>query len=183
VKVLGYFDRVILAIYTISLGLVSLALIAIAVAGWGAPLDFLRTSAAGVTGRVGFAFVGIVLLVVSVRLTGVGIAGSPRRRAIVHSLSMGDVRVSVHAIEGMVQRLVRNVAGVRDAKALIENWEEGLSVRVRATVGPETPIADLAATIQDAIQTQVQRVVGIAVVRVRVEIDHISPETRRGRVE
>ncbi len=181
-KIVGYFDRVILALYTISLGIASIALILIA-AGWRVPLEFLRTSAFTAGGRVGIALVGLVLLVVSVRLTGVGIAGSPRRRAIVHSLSMGDVRVSVHAIEGMVQRLVRNVAGVRDAKALIENWEEGLSVRVRATVGPETPIADLAATIQDAVQTQVQRVVGINVVRVRVEIDHISPETRRGRVE
>ena len=89
----------------------------------------------------------------------------------------------MHAIEGMVQRLVRNVAGVRDAKALIENFDDGLSVRVRATVGPETPISELSGTIQEAVQTQVQRVVGIAVSRVRVEIDHISPESRRGRVE
>jgi len=182
VKTVGYFDRVILAIYTISLGLASLGLILLAL-GWRTPLEYIRTSALTVPGRFAIGLVGLVLIIVSVRLTGVGISGTPRRRAIRHELPLGDVRISVHAVEGMVQRLVRNVAGVRDASAVIERWEDGLAVRVKATVGPGEPIADLSTTIQDAVKTQIQRVIGVPVAQVRIDIDHISPETRRSRVE
>ncbi len=181
-KIVGYFDRVILAIYTISLGIASLGLILLAF-GWRTPLEYIRTSALTIPGRIEIGIIGLVLVVVSVRLVGVGISGSPRRRAIKHELALGDVRISVSAVEGMVQRLVRNVAGVRDASAVMERWEDGLSVRVRATVGPGEPVTDLSATIQDAIRTQVQRVIGMPVKQVRIEINHISPETRRSRVE
>lgn len=182
-KIVGYFDRVILTIYTISLGIVSLGLIWVGATGWHAPLDLIRTSSQTLAGRFEIGVIGLVLFTVSVRLLGVGFLGSPRRRAVVHQLTMGDVRISLHAVEGMVQRLVRNISGVRDAKAVVESKNDGLAVRVRATVGPETTITDLTETIQEEIRTQVRRVVGIDVREVRVEVDHITPEVRRGRVE
>lgn len=181
-KIVGYFDRVILAIYTISLGIVSLGLVAVGL-GWHAPLEAVRTSSYTAAGRIEIGFVGLVLLIVSVRLMGVGFIGSTRRRSIVHQMNLGDVRISLHAIEGMIQRLVRNISGVREAKALIESTDGGISVRVRATVGPEVTITELTETIQDAIREQVRRVVGIEVRKVRLDVDHITPEVRRGRVE
>lgn len=182
-KALSVIDRVILVLYTIVLGLVSIVLILVAV-GWRSPLGYLQTAAVSGPGRLTMAILGAVLIVVNVRLAAVAFAGGWRRKQIVHDLALGRVRVSLSAVEGLISRLVRAHSGVKEASSAVRLTSDGVAVYVRCTVGPEVEIESLSAELQQAIRSQVKQVVGISVERVHIDVDHISPRpTRVSRVD
>jgi uncharacterized alkaline shock family protein YloU len=181
-KTLGVVDRIVLSVYTIGLIVASLGLLAMA-AGWSGPLGWIRTGLSTDGGRATFAAIGIVLLGTSVRLLAVAFVGGGASHAIVHNLPLGRVKVSLPAVEGLVVRLVRNTPGVKEAKAAVKVEGELLQIKVRLVVGPEIPIGELSEAIQESVKSQVRQVVGVAVERVDVEVDHITPTPRRSRVD
>lgn len=180
-KTLGVFDRIVLSVYTVGLIVVAMVLLALA-GGWSAPLAWLTDGTGTESGRAILALVGLLLLLTSVRLLAVAFGGG-KASAIVHDLPLGKVRVSLSAIEGLVVRLVRSAAGVREAKAAVRLHDEALQVRIRAVVGPEIPIGELAEELQQSVRNQVRQVVGVAVDSVQVEIVNITPKARKARVE
>ncbi|MHB1505657.1 MAG: alkaline shock response membrane anchor protein AmaP [Sulfobacillus sp.] len=179
-KAISIIDRVILVLYTITLGLVSVAMILMGF-GWLNPLRFLDRLTLAVSGRLTVAVIGAILLLISVRLASVAFAGGWRRRHIVHQLPMGRVRVSMPAVEGLVKRLVKAHGGVHEAHVAVRMGSKGLLVAVRTTVGPEVEIATLSDELQQAIRSQVNQVVGVGVERVSIDVDHITPAARTPR--
>lgn len=181
-RTVGIIDRVILALYTISLGLVSIVLMFMA-GGWRGPLAYIEESMTTPLGRVGLGVVGLILFIVSLRLAVVALGVTGSRRSVVHDLPMGRVKVSLDAIEGLVGRLIRAQPGVKDARAVVVSTDHGLTIRVHATVGPELSISESSEDMQRAVQEQVKQVVGVAVERVLIDVVRITPETRRARVD
>lgn len=180
-RTLGVFDRIVLAVYTVGLIVVAFVLLGLA-GGWSGPLVWLRTSMASQGGRALMALVGVLFLLTSARLLAV-VFGGGGAHSVVHDLPLGKVRVSVGAIEGLVVRLVRGVPGVREAKASVRVKDDLLQVRIRAVVGPEVPIGELAEELQQSVRNQVRQVVGVGVDKVVVEVTNITPQTRKARVE
>lgn len=182
-KALSVIDRVILVVYTLTLSLVCIILVAVAL-GWQDPLRFMDRAPLSVAGRLTMAVVGLSLLLVNIRLAAVAFLGGWRRKQIIHDLPMGRVRISLSAVEGLVARLVRAHSGVKEARSAVRLTPEGISVYVRSTVGPEVEISRLSDELQQAIKSQVRQVVGVSVERVAIDIDHISPRpTRVSRVD
>lgn len=178
---MGIFDRIILTLYTFSLTFISFVTVLIAL-GWDRPLRYVEESLAGRDGRLVVGISGAVVLIVSLRLLYLAFRRYPRQ-TIVHETAMGEVRISLDAIENLVRKAVHQVRGVREVKAAVASAPGGVAVRVRASVTPDINIPEASDQIQNTVKNYVRNVVGIGVQEVKITVDNIGDEHRRGRLE
>ncbi len=176
------FDRVVLTLYTLFLALFSLTMLLVS-AGWSYPLDRLNWSLSTASGRWGTGVVSAVLLVASLRLLYFGFRKRRGVQTVVHETSMGEVRISLDAVEDLVRRVGRQVQGVREIKPVVTSEQSGLSVVVRTCVSPDVSIPQVSEELQTTVRNYVKNVVGATVSEVRVFVGGITTEPKRSRVE
>ncbi|MBE3590668.1 MAG: alkaline shock response membrane anchor protein AmaP, partial [Firmicutes bacterium] len=115
---MGLVDRIILTIYTFALAFFSLAIVLLAL-GWDEPQSLLAAAVATQSGRVALGLAGLVFFAVSVRLLYFAFNRPNRHRAVVHEAELGEVRISLEAVENLVARVARGIKGVRDVRPVV----------------------------------------------------------------
>jgi uncharacterized alkaline shock family protein YloU len=127
------------------------------------------------------AAVAVVILLAAL---GALVAGLSRgvERAVVRETSLGQVRISLAAIENAVYRSVRQVRGVCDVDADVRAGVAGVDVRLAVTVAPDLAIPAVSDEVQQRVERYVQETVGVSVGTVVVEIKAVASEAR-ARVE
>lgn len=178
---MGVFDRIILTIYTFALTFLSAAFVALA-AGWLTPLDRIRTVLGDPNGRWAIGLTGSIFFVASVRLLYFGFRRRATGRAVVHDTDLGEVRISLEAVENLIARVARHQRGVREARPLVAIAEGRISAYLRIWVAPDVHIPELTGSLQREIVRQVGAVMGAEVSDVRIDVINVS-EPRRSRVE
>lgn len=181
---MGIIDRIALVLFT--LGIAVLAALAIPMGfGWLAPLDWLRAALMSASGRWATGLIGLGYFVVAVRFI---LFGFSRRRypsqALTQDTELGEVRVSLGAVESLVRKTALQVRGVRDVRSLvIKNSDGGIDAELVVIVSADANIPSLSDAVQNSIRDYVHNVVGVNVGQVKVLVGDISNESRRGRVE
>jgi len=102
---------------------------------------------------------------------------------VVHETSMGEVRISLEAVENLVRKVARSTKGVREVKASVRHNKDELSVALRCTVSPEVSIPEVSEEIQNSVRQYVKRVVGVELAEVQLEVENIANDSRRGRLD
>jgi uncharacterized alkaline shock family protein YloU len=171
------FDRVVLTFYTFALLFISALAVAMAVSGWTSPLETALFYLRRPESRWAVGAVGAVFFLVSARLLYLAFRRRPSA-AVVHSASLGEVRISLGAVENLVSRVARGMKGVRDVRVGGEVRRERLYLSLRLEVGPEVAIPELADALQKEVARQVRQVVGTEVAGVSVQIKDIVGRTR-----
>ena len=178
---MGPFDRGILAIYSLTLTLLFLAAAAF-MAGWQAPfLSLWQEISLPGNKDILWALLAIYVIMGG-RLIWKGIKGERKKKqAIVHERSLGEVRVSLLAIESLAEKEAHTVEGVRDVSARVGAAPEGINVKLKVTVTPDVSIPQLSDGLQQQVRDRIHDVVGITVHEVRVAVDSFA--NRKTRVE
>lgn len=181
---MGILDRIVLELMTIGLAFVAAVAVLMAL-GWLAPLNQLQYALSATNGRWAVGLVGLVYLVGAVRFILYGFA---RRRypsqTLTQDTELGEVRVSLGAVESLVKKVAHQVRGVRDIHAWVgKNADGGIDVELQVVVSPESNIPSLSDEIQTSVRDYVHNVVGVTVGQVKVLVENISNEARRGRVD
>ncbi|HHT02408.1 MAG TPA: alkaline shock response membrane anchor protein AmaP [Firmicutes bacterium] len=177
------FDRILLTIYAVA-GMVLSGGIVLWAAGWERPLQYLnRELTYNPNSRWLLGLLGFVFLLGNFRFLTVAWQRRRGRRAVVHQTKLGDVRISLAAVEHLISRAARGVPGVREAKTRVAAGNEGLLVALRTSALPQVSIPETSQRIQDVVRRQLQDVVGIPLERIEIEVDAIAGEGRRTRVE
>lgn len=179
---MGLFDQVILAAYTLSLTLLS-GIIVLASLGWREPINTLAASLLTPEGRWTTGVLGALFLVSSVRLLFLVFRRRTPSQALVRETELGEVQIALTAVENLVNRIGRQVDGVRDMKARVAAGTQGVRVRLRAGVTTSTAVPELSDELQRLVRQQVRQVVGVEVEHVRVDIEDIGAEPRRRRLD
>ncbi|MBP2642270.1 MAG: hypothetical protein H6Q67_157 [Firmicutes bacterium] len=170
---MGIFDRVILTVYTIMLSFLSLGVVGISLRL--IPLDWVWTSISVLYGRLEASLVGAVFFLVSIRLLLAGIRLRKRERnTIVHHNEMGDVHISISAVENLVEKVSRHVKGVRDVKVSALHTKEGLKVSIKAAVSPDTNIPTVTDEMQKKVFDNIKNTVGIELADMKILVENIS---------
>lgn len=177
-----WYDQVLLSFYIFVLAFVSVLLM-LAAPGWIEPHRWLEELLMTFNGRLGVLLTGAAFFAVSVRLIIFAFAGRGSAHPVIHETNLGDVKISLDAVENLVRKVARGVKGVREIKAVVANGQGGLTANLRAVVSPEVSIPEVAEEIQSAVKQYVRRVVGVEMHEVRIEVDNISAEHRRTRLE
>ncbi|MBP2653004.1 MAG: hypothetical protein H6Q73_573 [Firmicutes bacterium] len=172
---MGIFDRIILTIYTIMLALLSLGVIVISLPLRLIPLELIGTSILSVYGHWEASLAGAVFFLVSIRLLLAGIRSRRNENnTIVHHNELGDVHISITAVENLVEKVARHVRGVRDVKVSAKHTTNGLRVNLKATVSPDTHIPTITAEMQQKIFDNIKNTIGVELADMRVIVENIS---------
>lgn len=179
---MGIFDRIILSIYTFLLTFLSLGVILMSLRL--IPLETVGTSISLLYGQWEAGLVGAVFLLVSIRLLLAGLRSRRGRKTIVHHNDMGDVHISLDAVENLVEKTARHIRGVRGIKVNATHTGSGLTVNLRAVVSPESNVPNVTAEIQSRVHEYIKNTVGIELVDMRIFVENISNDFKsKHRVE
>src|SRR5690606_36573030 len=97
---MSLFDQVILAVYTLSLTLLS-AIIVLASLGWRQPINVLAAALLTPEGRWVTGVLGTLFLVSSVRLLLIVFRRRTPSQALVRETELGEVQIALTAIENL----------------------------------------------------------------------------------
>lgn len=180
---LGTIDKIVLSIYTLALAVFSFIMMVVSIFPERVqPARMIEEALSTGRGRWSLGLVGAVFFLVSVRLILVAFrrqGGQP----VVHETAMGEVRISLDAVENLVRKTARAIKGVREIKATVIHGKDGLHVLLKGTISPEVSIPEVSEEIQSNVRTYVKRVVGVELVDIRMEVENIANEGRRTRLD
>ncbi len=179
---MGVFDRIILTVLTLIVALFSAVMIILAT-GWLVPLEILQATLVDEAGRWLIGSLAGVTFIIAVRFIYYGFHRAGADQTLVHESDLGEVRISISAVENLVRRVARQVKGVRDVRGWVQPEGGRLHVRLRAVISPDVSVPDVSGDIQGAVRDCLKNVVGVESGEVRVFVENISNEARRGRVE
>lgn len=174
-------DRLLLFIYSLSIG--ALSVIAILLLTEAIPLKLDGS----VERPVWIAGIGIaaVLFLLSLRFFYISIR---RDRSSLSSIDQrteyGDIQISTETIENLAYKAASRVRGIREVKTRIRITESGLDIVVRAMVDGDTPIPTLTEEVQKQVHDHVEEITGIPVSYVSVYIANlVQSPVIKSRVE
>lgn len=177
---MGPLDRGILLIYTLTITLLLLTL-ATFLAGWQTAANLLLREASLPQQReILWLLVGLYVIM-GARLFWKGMVVERNKQAVVQDGEMGDVRVSLPAIESLAEKVVSSRQGVRDVRARVVSAPHGINIRMNISVAPDINLPTLSKDIQQQVRDSIFNVAGISVHGVRVAVESFS--TRKNRVD
>lgn len=99
--------------------------------------------------------------------------------------SAGQVGVALEAVRSLVDKLVRDVRGVRDARVKVRSLPKGegepLSVSMALIIGQETNVAEVSAAASAVVSSHLQKILGYSQVPVEVLITDITNAAPDGK--
>lgn len=172
---MGPFDRALLTIYTVIVSIVAV-LGLLMLSGLLTPVS----PSGYVTREVQMAVLGVFLLA-GLRLLFSGRARKPDRQAVVDETVLGEVKVSLTAIESLIVKVASAVPGIREVKPRVLSEREMMAIEIKAAVSPDVNIPELSQNLQQVVQDAVRDVTGLTVQKIRVSVENIA--SHKGRVE
>ena len=115
----------------------------------------------GSTGRGIALLAGLLLLVIFTYLVWGNIQSARRERTVVLKNPLGEVLVSLAAIEDFARVLKGKIEGLKEIKGRVVYRRRGLKVSARITVISDYSIVEVTQNVQDAIRNYIQKTLGI----------------------
>ncbi|OEH85660.1 hypothetical protein BHU72_02355 [Desulfuribacillus stibiiarsenatis] len=101
---------------------------------------------------------------------------SDNRAAITQSTEVGEIRISIEALETMAERVGRQIIGVRELNAKVIPTETGAKVAVKVSLDPETNIPETMTLLQVNVKEYVEGFSGISIDKVLVVVKDVLPK-------
>ncbi|MFD0670530.1 alkaline shock response membrane anchor protein AmaP [Cohnella sp. GCM10027633] len=182
-------DRLLLFLYSIAIGVISV--FAIVAAGGGLNEGGLHDWVDEFTGgsdavQMSVIGVSVLLLLISIRFFVLSMSrGGNHAPSINQRTEHGDIRISVETVENLALKAASRTRGVKDLKARVRVSEAGLEIQIRAFVDGDGSIPSLSEEMQRSVSQHIEETTGIPVAEVSVFIANVTqaPTTFKSRVE
>ncbi|MDN5346905.1 MAG: hypothetical protein PWP65_469 [Clostridia bacterium] len=182
---MNVWERALLALYIFVTGLAALFFLTVA-AGWQLALNYLQLVLSWPDYRLILGVASGIVFLVAARFLWAGLAilrpRSDSDQALIQTTDLGEVRLTMPALESMVVRAARQIKGIREVKVRLKVLPGGLAVMLELTVLPDRSLPPLAQEAQEAVRRYLSEIAGLEVLEVRVLVSGLTPESIR-RVE
>lgn len=174
-------DRLLLFVYSISVGILSV--LAILLLTETVDLNLSRQQERGLI--ISLIIISAALFLLSIRFFYISIR---RDRHALTSIDQrteyGDIQISTDTIENLSYKAASRVRGIREVKTRIRITDAGLEIMIRAVVDGDSSIPSLTEEVQKQIHDHVQEITGIPVSYVSVYIANlVQSPVMKSRVE
>lgn len=178
---MNIFSRIFLAIYSFCIAIFSLLLIGVPFNSWAYDWTslLLRNYAMkweNVVIPAFFLCVSILFLVSGLKRKKTKVNGVTRHT------TYGEVKITLQAIEGMAQKSIKTIPGLKDIKGVAKPLEDGLIIKITACALTDVNIPETTVLVQKNIKEYIEKYTGIVVKEVKVIIQDIGLKSK-GRVE
>ena len=139
-------------------------------------LEYYWTSMINILGILEIVLIGLVILLISIRTLWLAFKREKKVDSVTKELELGEVKISLDAIETMVKQVAEQTKGVKDIQTKIRAKEDGVIIYFKGKVLPDVIIPELSEELQSDIKEHVETVSGIVVKEVKMLIENISNE-------
>lgn len=175
-------DRLILALYSLSIAIVSLVIIVI-------PFDIpgiinIRDSVnivQSMRGNYLYSLISLILFIISIRFLLSGIIGSKDIKDesfLAMRNEYGEVVIYSHTIVGLVQNTANEFSGIENINTSVNLDSGEIEVLMKGEVVPEANIPDITRELQVKVKECLENATGAKVREIKVQINNISVPTR-----
>ncbi len=164
-------DRVVLGIVAVWL---LLSAVVLALTAWGNPILASFFLSLGKT-PIDASIVTLILVLLGIYVVFLFSKTEVDNRSIVHSSDLGDIRISLHSIQGLILKTTNQIQGIQDVQVQLTEGEP-LGVRIDVNLLPDHHIPQLMETVQSQIRDYLQDTVGITVPKIEIFVKGISTE-------
>lgn len=178
---MSYFDRVLVFFYSLLVTLLLIVTVPVIAGWWPEPLKLLLSATQRTDTSIALWTSLALLIIIGFRLIYACIKRAPIPKAVVHELKLGQVHITLPAIEGLVTKAVRNIDGIKEVKPQIIPTPTGIEIVLKIIVTPDINIPQISEQIQQNVKDYILEVTGITAQNVKVLVENIS--TNRPRVE
>ena len=184
---MNLFSKIMLAIYSFFLAVISAVLIFICFEG--KILDNIYNYLVNNVLSVGYAklimllislllFILSILFLISVFKTG------KDKKGVNKQTEIGEITISLVSIENIALSTSKRLNGVSSTKANVTKQDEGVLITIRMVVFPEVNIPALSERMQNEVKSSVEDISGVKVNSVRVVVENITEnEGYKPRIE
>lgn len=174
-------DKIIIGVMSLGYLIASVFLVLLSL-GWTSPLAFLQNYLLVVTNRWVLGMTGTVLFIVSFTLFISSFRTKPVKVTVIHETSLGNIKITLPALENLVVKASKSVQGIREVKTMIRSLTEGIAVQLRIQVLPDVNIPQITEELQRKVKEYLARTTGVNVQEIKVVVNKINWETK-SRVE
>lgn len=176
-------DRILLVLMFVALFVKSILMLAAGLSVWD-PRPWLAGLGQSMaeTYPAQTAIIGLVELLVATYFLTWAFRRRHASRAIVQESELGTVRISLKAVESLVQRAARQAQGVRDVRVDVRSDKQGVFINLTITVAPDVSIPAVSDEVQRRVEQYITQTVGVTVARVTVTFRAVA-EVGKSRVE
>lgn len=179
---MSFFDRFLLTLYSLIITILLITIIPVLTGWWTNPLQVLLRAPHQVDSSIILWTSLTLLIVMGLRL----FYASVRRhvshpKAVVHELKLGQLHITLTAIEGLAKKAAYQIDGIKEVQPQIAPSSEGIDMVLKVTVTPDINIPEVSEQVQYKVKDYILEVTGITVQNVKVLVEKIY--TNRPRVE
>ena len=169
---MSLFDRILLTMYTLVVAILSLFVMAAYI---NIPPSWGTLGLARALTRWEAVPVALLFFIFSLRFLLSGGKKERRRATITHHSELGDVTITLTAIQNLAQRAAQTVRGVRDAKVSVQLVDDMLVITAKVSASLDNSAPAISAALQETIKSGVEASAGVGVKEVKVLVEDMSP--------
>jgi len=170
-------DKFIIGILSTGYMVASVFLVMISL-GWTSPLTYAENYLLYTTSRWLLGLTGVVVFIVSLTLFLGSFRTKPVKVTAIHETSLGQIKITLPALEHLVVKAARSIQGIRDVKPLLKTMADGLSVQLKVQVLPDIGIPNITEEMQKTVKEYLLKTAGITVHEIKIVVNKITWETK-----
>jgi len=148
--------------------------------GWPAPIFLLRDIFYPSRPEVFWPLM-VIMIIAGSRLFWASLRKPGGRHVVLAESALGQIKVSLRAIEDLVEKVAAQIDGVREVNSRLFAVPQGVGIKIRASVTPDVNVPGISAEMQNLVKKRVFEVTGLSVNTIKVTIESIS--AKKPRVE
>lgn len=174
-------DKLLIGVMSLGYMVASVFLVMISL-GWTSPLTYVENYLLFTASRWLLGLTGVLVFIGSLTLFLGSIRTKPVKTAVIHQTSLGQINITLPALEHLVVKAAKSIQGIREVRPLLKRSEGGLLVQLKVQVQPDLSIPEISENLQTKIKEYLLKTVGITVHDIKISINKINWETK-SRVE
>ena len=179
------YDRLILAIYSICLAIISFIIIILPFNMQGVltiedGMGFIDS----MRGNYWYSLIGLVFFLVSVRFIFSGITMKDKdddQSFLVMRNEFGEILIYEETIIGLVENVASKFSGIRNIKTKVNLVDGMVDLNLNGEVSGEMNIPELAFDLQQGVKEHIESITGAKTGQIKVEIGKVTAPTSRVR--
>ncbi len=122
--------------------------------------------------------IGFISLITAIYLFSMAFRTQHEEKTIIGETSLGEIRITVSAVENLALRAVRKLRGVKEAHVGVRADLSGLDIFIEVTVNPDLSIPQISEEIKTRVDEYVYETVGMRVNSVKVLVTKVAMEAK-----
>ncbi|MCQ2381274.1 MAG: alkaline shock response membrane anchor protein AmaP [Acidaminococcaceae bacterium] len=168
---MSIFDRIILALYTVFMACVSVITVLCSLDV--IPHRYISAFIAGIPGNTFYCIGGVILFLVSLRLLIANVTTTSGSLLLSDS-GHGKVEIDKGAIEDYAASLAQEIYGIFNVKVIAKLAEEGIYVRINASIEPGIVIPDTSEEVRANVREGLKKATGVEVKDIEIYFKQIK---------